>query len=201
MKKIFNRIIIASNNSHKVDEIKEILKDFPYEVVSLKEAGIDVEVEENGKTFIENARIKATAIVNLTGEAALADDSGLEVYALNGEPGVYSARYSGEHGNYKKNNLKLLDNMKDIPKDKRGARFTCAMVFLTPENVEIIAEGHVEGVIGFEEKGSNGFGYDPLFIVPELNKTFAELTSEEKNAISHRGRALADLKKKLTDIL
>lgn len=196
----FERIIIASNNAHKVNEIKNILKEFPYEVVSLKESGIDVEIEENGKTFEENAYIKAKTILDLTGQAVLADDSGLEVDALGGEPGVLSARYSGVHGDDKANNRKLLEKLKDVPEEKRTARFVCAMVLLTPDGHRIDARGTVEGVIGYEEKGNNGFGYDPLFNIPEIHKTFAQLTEEEKNSISHRGNALKELCKKLKEI-
>ena len=194
------KVIIASNNIHKLTEIKQMLKDFPFDVVSLNEAGINIEVVEDGKTFEENAYKKASEIMKITNEAVIADDSGLEVSALNGAPGVYSARFAGEHGNYKKNNLKLLEVLKEIPYDKRGARFVTTIVYLTPEGKKITAHGHVNGIIGFEEKGSNGFGYDPLFIVPELNKTFAELEPEEKNAISHRSRALSDLKKQLMQL-
>ncbi|QCX33083.1 XTP/dITP diphosphatase [Caloramator sp. E03] len=192
-----NKIIIASNNRHKVEEIKNILKDYNIEILSLKDAGIELEVEENGKTFEENAYIKAKAVVDLTGIAAIGDDSGLEVEALNGAPGIYSARFAGEQGNYKKNNEKLLHLMKDVPLEKRGARFVTVIALLTPEGDKIFARGEIKGIIGFEEKGCNGFGYDPLFIVPELNKTFAQLSSEEKNKISHRARALHDLKEKL----
>lgn len=191
------KIILASNNKHKVDEIKKILKDFPYEVVSLSDAGIDVEVEEDGKTFEENAYKKAKEIMELTGHAALADDSGLEVFALDGAPGVYSARFAGEHGNHKKNNMKLLEMLKDVPEERRGARFVSTIVLVTPDGDKIVARGEIEGKIGYSEKGTGGFGYDPLFIVPELNKTFAELSPEEKNAISHRARALMNLREKL----
>lgn len=192
-----NRLIIASNNSHKIEEIKSILKDLDYEILSLKEANIDIEVEENGSTFEENSYIKAKAIRDLTGEAVLADDSGLMVYALDGAPGVYSARFAGEHGNDKKNNEKLLELLKDIPDEKRGARFVSVIVLLTADGDKYVGNGYVEGRIGYKERGSNGFGYDPLFIVLDLNKTYAELTSYEKNSISHRKRALEDLKGKL----
>lgn len=192
------RIIIASNNKHKIEEIRSILKDFCFEVVSLKEAGIECEVEENGATFEENAYIKAKAVMDMTGEVSLADDSGLEVDALNGAPGVYSARFAGEHGNDKKNNNKLLELIKSVPDEKRGARFVSAVVLVTPEGGKIIARGEIRGIIGHEEKGSGGFGYDPLFVIPELNKTFAELAGDEKNKISHRARALDDLKNKMT---
>lgn len=196
-----SRIIIASNNKHKVDEIKAILREFPFEILSLKEAGIDIEVDEDGKTFEENALKKAVEVMKVSGEMALADDSGLEVYALDGEPGVYSARFAGEHGNDKKNNEKLLNLLKNVPDEERGARFVSIIALVSPDGEQIIGRGYIEGKIGYEEKGKNGFGYDPLFIVPELNKTFGELTSEEKNLISHRSRALADLKSKLKKIL
>lgn len=195
MKNKFNKIIIASNNEHKISEIKDILEPYGFHVLSMKEAGINVEIEETGKTFEENAFIKAKTILDITGEASIADDSGLEVYALNGEPGVYSARYAGEHGNYKKNNIKLLEKMKDIKDEDRGARFVSAIVFLTPEGDKITAMGTVEGFIGHKERGENGFGYDPLFVIPSLGKTFAELSKDEKNAISHRGNALLNFKK------
>lgn len=192
-----NRLIIASNNAHKIDEIKNILQDLHFEILSLKDAGIDIDIEENGSTFEENSYIKAKAIHELTSAAVLADDSGLMVDALNGAPGVYSARFAGEHGNDKKNNEKLLELLKDTPDEKRGARFVSAIIMLTPDGDKIIGNGYVEGRIGYVERGSNGFGYDPLFIVPDMNKTFAELTPEEKNSISHRKRALEDLKRKL----
>ncbi|WP_057979402.1 XTP/dITP diphosphatase [Caloramator mitchellensis] len=185
-----DRLILASNNKHKVDEIKVILKQFNIDVLSLEEAGIDVEVEEDGRTFEENAMKKAVEICKITNLPVIADDSGLEVFALNGEPGVYSARYSGEHGNYKKNNEKLLKELSNIPEEERSARFVTVIAFVSPEGEKFTARGEVLGKIAFEEKGSNGFGYDPLFIYPELNKTFAELSSEEKNKISHRKRAL-----------
>ena len=197
----FKRIIIASNNAHKIHEIKAMLKDFPYEVLSLKEAGIAIEIEENGKTFEDNAYIKAKAIADLTGDAALADDSGLEVDALGGKPGVYSARYAGEHGDDKANNNKLLDELNGVPQEKRTARFVCAMVLLTPDGMRIDARGTVEGIIGYEEIGENGFGYDPLFDIPQLQKTFAQLTEEEKNSMSHRGNALKELRKKMKETI
>lgn len=193
----YKRVIIASNNKHKIEEIKEIIGDYFEEVLSLKEAGISVDVEENGATFEENAYIKAKAIFDMTHEAVIADDSGLEVYALNGAPGVFSARYAGEHGNDDKNNQKLLVELKNVPEEKRGARFVCSIVLLTADGKRINAMGYVEGRIGYDKKGSNGFGYDPLFVVPEYNKTFAELLPVEKNAISHRSMALKDLKNKL----
>lgn len=197
---ISRKVILASNNLHKIEEIKSILTDFQYEVFSLKEAGIDIDVVEDGKTFEENAFKKAKEIMDITGEICLADDSGLEVYALDGAPGVYSARFSGEHGNYKKNNEKLKEMLKNTTEDKRGARFVSSIVMLFPEGRDIRVEGYVEGVIGHEEIGDNGFGYDPLFVIPELDRTFAQLSSDEKNAISHRGNALKLLKVKLEEL-
>lgn len=200
MKQNSNRVIIASNNKHKIDEISAILKDFSYEVISQNAAGVNKEVEENGKTFEENAYKKAKEIMEITDEICLADDSGLEVFALNGAPGVYSARFSGVHGNDQKNKEKLLEMMKGVPEAQRGARFVSSIAMVFPDGLVIKVEGYVEGVIGYEEHGNNGFGYDPLFIIPHLNKTFAELSSDEKNAISHRGEALKKLKLKLEEL-
>lgn len=194
------KVIIASNNEHKTKEIREILKEFPFQVITMKEAGIEVEVVEDGTTFSENATKKAKEIMELTGEICLADDSGLEVEALGGAPGVYSARFAGEHGNNKKNNEKLLEMLKEVPREQRKARFVSAISMYFPDGLEIIVEGYVHGLIGFEEKGVNGFGYDPLFIIPEYNKTFAEIAPETKNSISHRGEALKLLVEKLREI-
>lgn len=195
-----NNIIIASNNKHKIEEIKNILKDYNIKVISLKECGIDIKPKEDGNTFEENAYIKAKAAMDLTGLAVIADDSGLEVDALNGAPGIYSSRFAGEEGNDKKNNEKLLELLKDVKFENRTAKFVSVIALITPEGDKIFARGEIKGIIGFEEKGSNGFGYDPLFIIPNLNKTFAELEFEEKNKISHRARALQDLREKLDKI-
>lgn len=193
------KMIAATNNSHKLNEIKEILKDRGIEVISLAEAGLDIEIEENGNSFIENALIKARAVFHLTGEAAIADDSGLEVDALRGQPGVKSARYSGQTGMDKdhKNNEKLKEALKDIPVDMRRARFCSAIAAVFLDGKEITAEGYVYGEIGYKEKGEHGFGYDPLFIVDGYGRTMAELDSEEKNNISHRANALKEFVKKL----
>lgn len=194
------KMIAATNNSHKLEEIRAILKDKGIEVISLADAGLFIEIEENGDSFIENALIKAREVYRITGEAAIADDSGLEVDALKGQPGVRSARYSGEEGaeKDKKNNEKLKKAMKDVPDDARGARFCSAIAAVFPQGKEITAEGYVYGKIGYEEKGENGFGYDPLFIVDGCNgRTMAELDPEEKNKISHRANALKEFAKKL----
>ncbi|KLU76685.1 XTP/dITP diphosphatase [Clostridium botulinum] len=195
------KIIVASNNQHKIEEIKEILKEFDLNILSLKEAGINVDVEENGTTFAENAHIKAAEIFKLVKDAmVLADDSGLMVDILNGEPGVYSARYSGEHGNDRKNNEKLLSKLKGVKFIERKAKFVCAMELMVDENTIIDVQGEVEGYILEEARGGSGFGYDPLFYVPQFNKSMAEITAEEKNSISHRGKALKNLKKSI-DVL
>jgi XTP/dITP diphosphohydrolase len=193
------KMIAATNNSHKLQEIRTILGDKGIEIKSLADAGLDIEIEENGNTFIDNALIKAREVWRLTGEAAIADDSGLLVDALKGQPGVKSARYSGETGIDKdnKNNEKLKEAMKDIPDEKRSARFCSAIAAVFPDGNEITAEGYVYGKIGYAEKGENGFGYDPLFIIDEYGRTMAELDSKEKNKISHRANALKEFLKKL----
>lgn len=195
------KIILASNNKNKIREIKQILKDFKVEIISLKEAGINIEVEENGNTFIENAYIKAKAIYDLKkGEyMVLADDSGLEVDVLNGEPGVYSARFAGEHGNDKKNNEKLLSLLKDKKGEDRKGKFVCAMVLIVKEDKVIEVEGEVNGYISEKELGEDGFGYDPLFYVPEKKMTFGQMNAQDKNEISHRSNALNKLRDKILD--
>ena len=187
------KLIIASNNEHKIREIREILGGKFEEVLSMKEAGINVNVVENGKTFLDNARKKATEIADALpkgGYAVLADDSGLSVDALNGEPGVYSARYAGEEHDDKANNDKLLRMMNGVPYNERGCEFVCAMVLVRTGMKNIEVEGRYRGVLMTEPVGSSGFGYDPLFFSEEYGKTFAQLTSEQKNEISHRKRAL-----------
>ncbi|KAB3530029.1 XTP/dITP diphosphatase [Alkaliphilus serpentinus] len=192
-------LVIATGNLHKLEEIKKILADFPYDIKSMKDVGLEgLEIIEDGSTFEENALIKAKTIMKKTGYMSIGDDSGLEVEALNNQPGIYSARFAGEPSNDEKNNQKLLALMEGIPLEDRGGRFVCAMAVAFPNGEEIILRGECEGVIGFEKKGVNGFGYDPLFIVPQYNQTFAELGSEIKNKISHRAKALEKLKKELT---
>lgn len=196
------KLIVASNNDHKIKEIKEILSQFPFEVLSLKEANINIDVEETGSTFMENADIKAKEIFKIAdGNMVLADDSGLSVEALNGAPGVFSARFAGEHGNNKANNDKLLYLLEGIKEDQRKAKFLCAMVLIVNEDEIVKVQGEVEGIITAEFRGEEGFGYDPLFFVPEYKKTFAQMSSEEKNAISHRGRALDKLKSELEKLI
>jgi XTP/dITP diphosphohydrolase len=189
------KLIVASNNSNKIREIKEILKDIPVEILSLKEAGIDVDIEETGSTFLENAYLKAKGISEIAGRAmVLADDSGLAVESLGGAPGIYSARFAGEHGNNKKNNEKLLELLEGKNLLERRASFLCAMVLIDEDGKSIEVEGKIDGIIGEEEKGSNGFGYDPVFYLQEYGMTFAEMDSETKNKISHRAKALEKLK-------
>lgn len=188
------RLVIATKNVGKAREMAEALAGLPYEVVSLADYPDAPEVEETGSTFIENAILKATAYARYTGELTLADDSGLEVDALDGAPGVLSSRFAPTDP---ERNSKLLDMMKDVPDADRTARFKCAIAISTPEGDVQTCDGTVEGVIARERKGSNGFGYDPIFYVPELGKHMAEITSAEKNAISHRGKALEKAKKML----
>lgn len=192
-------VIIATNNAHKVEEIETALSFKGWEFKTLKEAGIVSNPEETGVTFEENARIKAQAAHKLSGKATLADDSGLIVDALDGAPGVYSSRYSGVEGDDAANNAKLLRELANVLENQRSARFACSLVFIDEDGSETVAEGFIEGSIGFEERGEGGFGYDPLFYPEQFNgeKSLAEVTQEEKNSISHRGNALRNLKKVL----
>lgn len=190
-----DKIVFATTNEGKVKEIKEILKDFQVEVVSMKEMGITADIEENGATFEENSLIKARALVKLTGLPALADDSGLEVDYLNGEPGIYSARYLGRDTDYDYKNNYIIDKLSGAKGEERSARFVCVISLVLPDGREFVERGVVEGLIGYEQKGENGFGYDPIFYLPEYGKTSAELPPEEKNRISHRGKALTAMKK------
>ena len=190
-----DKLIIASNNAGKIREIREIMEDYGKEIISQKEAGIDLDVEENGTTFEENALIKCRAIHKLTGAMVLADDSGLEIDYLNKEPGVYSARYLGHDTPYELKNQIILDRLKDAKGGERSTRYVCAMAVIMPDGREFCALGTVEGLIAEKPSGNGGFGYDPIFFVPEYGKTMAELTPDEKNAISHRGRALRAVRK------
>ena len=179
-------IILATNNVNKVKEMKEKLEKYNLNVLSQKEAGFDIEIEETGTTFEENAVLKAEAINKISKKPAIADDSGLEIDYLNGEPGVYSHRYAGENATDEDRINKVLSLLKDVEEEKRTARFKTALCYIDEKGKKHAAEG----IIGYEPKGNNGFGYDPIFI-SETGKTFAELTREEKNKISHRGRAVA----------
>ena len=182
-------IILASNNVNKLREIKEKLKVYQMNVISQKEAGYDIEVDETGTTLRENAILKAEAIYKLSGKPVIADDTGLEIDALDGQPGVYSARFAGENATDQDRRNKVLNLMKNISEEKRTARFKCDICYIDETGKKHIFEGVAEGKIAINPLGKNGFGYDPIFIC-EKNKTFAELTGEEKNSISHRGRAI-----------
>ena len=191
------KIIFATGNADKMKEIREILSDLDAEVLSMKEAGISVDIEENGTTFEENALIKAKAVAAYTDAIVLADDSGLEIDYLNKEPGVYSARYMGEDTSYRIKNANLIERLNGVPDEKRTARFVCAVAAAFPDGSVKTVRGIMEGRIGYEEKGENGFGYDPIFYLPEYGCTSAELSMEEKNKISHRGKALRAIKEEL----
>lgn len=186
------KVLLASNNGHKIKEIKEILGDF-FDVVSLREAGVESDPEETGATFEENARIKAVAGMKASGMPCIADDSGLEVFALDGLPGVMSARYAGGHGDDSANNEKLLRELENA--SDRSARYVCVICMAFPNGHEIVARGECRGTILKEARGEGGFGYDPLFFFPQFGKTFAEITADEKNEVSHRKAALREFEK------
>ena len=192
-----DRIIFATGNEGKLREIRDILADLGIEVVSMKAAGITADIVEDGKTLGENAIIKVKAIHELTGEMVMADDSGLEIDYLNKEPGVYSARYMGEDTSYHIKNMNLVERLAGVPDELRTARFVCAIALITKEGQILTTKGNFEGRIGYEEKGENGFGYDPIFYVPEFGCYSAELSPEQKNAISHRGKALRLMKEEI----
>ena len=191
-------LIFATGNQNKVREIREILSDFPdVEILTMKEAGISADIVENGTTFEENARIKAEEISRISGKIVLSDDSGLEIDALNKEPGIYSARYLGEDTSYHIKNNALIERLEGVPDEKRTARFVCAVAAAIPGRETLVVRGEMEGRIGYEEKGENGFGYDPIFFLPEYGQTSAEIPPEEKNRISHRGKALRAMREVL----
>lgn len=196
-----HKIAAATKNKGKISEIKQILKDLPVEVVSMVEEGINVDIVEDGQTFEENALIKARAIRSHTIGIVLADDSGLVVDALDGAPGVHSSRFAGEPSDDKKNNAKLLAMMDGVKPCKRTARFVCVIAVIMSDGREFCVRGECEGQIGFEQKGNNGFGYDPLFYLPDRGNTMAELESDIKNKISHRAKALGKLKIELKKLL
>ena len=191
------KLIIASNNAHKLTEMKAILAPFFDDVQSMREAGIEHETVEDGTTFMENAVKKARELAELSGCCAIADDSGLCVDALGGAPGIYSARFSGVHGDDKANNRLLLQKLEGVA--DRGAHYTCAIALVWPDGHMLTAEDYLYGEIAHDEQGSNGFGYDPLFCVPELGKRTAQISAEEKNRISHRGKAMRALVEKLKE--
>ncbi len=185
-----NIIILATNNKSKVKEISEMMSGSDITFESLADAGINVEVEETGTTFKENALLKAREICKLSGKPTISDDSGLEIDALDGAPGIYSSRFMGEDTSYDIKNNALIEKLENVADPDRTARFRCCMALVLPDGREFVTEGAMEGIIAREPKGINGFGYDPILFIPEYNRTSAELSSEEKNNISHRGEAL-----------
>lgn len=189
-----DKIIFATSNPGKMSEIREIMQDLGVEILSMKEAGIEVDIVEDGKTFEENALIKARTIRDLTGCLVLADDSGLVVDALNGEPGIYSARYMGEDTSYDLKNANIIERLSGMKDRGRSARFVCVIAAAFPDGTEETRQGTIEGRIAYEPAGENGFGYDPIFYVPEYGCTTAQLSAEQKNEISHRGKALRAIK-------
>lgn len=199
------RIIFATGNQGKMREIRKILENMKIggeetEILSMKEAGINADIIENGKSFAENAVIKARAVsLKVEDAIVLADDSGLEIDYLNGEPGIYSARYMGEDTSYRIKNANLIERLSGVEDEKRAARFVCAIAAALPGGNIITETGTIEGRIGYEERGDNGFGYDPIFYVPDYGKTTAELSEDEKNEISHRGKALRAIRKRLEE--
>lgn len=195
------KIIFATQNQGKVKEIKKILEGLPVEVLTMGEAGIDIDIEENGTTFEENAVIKAEALTAYTDAIILADDSGLEIDCLNKEPGVYSARYLGKDTPYEVKNQIILDRIKDIQDEERTARFVCAIAAAGKNIPTMVTLATIEGHIGHEAKGKNGFGYDPIFFINDFKKSTAEISAEEKNKISHRAKALEAMKVKLMEYL
>ena len=191
------KIIFATGNAGKLKEIREILKDLNREIVTMREAGFEGEIEENGTTFRENAEIKAKAVWEKTGGIVLADDSGLEVDYLHKKPGIYSARFIGEDISYDIKNQAILDLLAGVPKEERTARFVCSIAAVLPDGRELVTRETMEGYIGDKIAGENGFGYDPIFCVEKYGCTTAELSEEQKNEISHRGKALRAMKEKL----
>ena len=190
-------IVFATGNEGKMREIRQIMKGIHVELLSMKEAGIEADIVEDGESFAENAVIKAKAVAEKTNHIVLADDSGLEIDYLNKEPGIYSARYMGEDTSYDLKNANLLERLEGVPDEKRTARFVCAIAAAMPDGEVFTTVGVIEGRIGYKIEGENGFGYDPIFYLPEYGCTSAQLSEEEKNAISHRGRALAAMREEL----
>lgn len=193
------KLVLASQNRHKLDEMRAILTKFDVEVILQSELGLNIDVEETGTTFEENSELKARAVLEASGLPSIADDSGLEVDALNGAPGVYSHRFGNKNSDEERCYY-LLEQLQNVEDEKRTARFVSVITCLFPDGKKIVARGTCEGVILPEMRGENGFGYDPLFYVPECKKTFSELSGEEKNAISHRGNALAVFSEKYREM-
>lgn len=195
------RIIAATQNKHKIEEIDKITKDFGFEIVARNDAGIpDFEIVEDGETFEENSYKKAYEIMKVSGEVTIADDSGIEIDYLGGKPGVHSARFAGENATDEDNNKKMVELLKDVPFEERTARYVSVITMVYPDGKTIVARGEVEGNIVLEPSGTNGFGYDPYFQPAGFDKTFGNFTMEEKNKISHRGRALELLREKLKEV-
>lgn len=195
-----DRIIFATGNQDKMREIREILSEPGMEILSMKEAGIELDIVEDGTSFEENAMLKASALAKSIQEkhtAVMADDSGLEIDYLNKEPGVYSARYMGEDTSYEIKNQKLIKRLEGVPKEQRTARFVCAIAAVFPDGTSCVTRGTIEGYIGWEPAGENGFGYDPIFYVEEYQCSTAQLPPEQKNQLSHRGKALRAMREKL----
>ncbi|HVE75369.1 MAG TPA: XTP/dITP diphosphatase [Actinomycetota bacterium] len=194
-------IVVSSRNKAKVAEVIEILSNLPVKLLTTEDVGDWGEIDEPGETFLENALIKARAVAAITGKPSLADDSGLEVDALGGQPGVHSARFAGPHATDEENNAKLMKMMEGKPREKRNARYKCVVALVMPDGSEIAGIGSCEGTIGEDPRGSGGFGYDPYFVPLEESRTMAELSPEEKHAISHRGKALRGLADQLSRVL
>ena len=195
------RIVFATGNAGKMKEIKMILGDLGMPVVSMKDAGIEADIVEDGTSFAENAQIKASAVFEKCHDIVLADDSGLEIDYLNKEPGIYSARYMGEDTSYHIKNANLIGRLEGVPDEKRTARFVCAIAAILPNGEVLHSEGTIEGIIGYEEQGENGFGYDPIFYLPQFGCSSAELEPEKKNELSHRGEGLRKMRKVLEEKL
>lgn len=198
-KKMENKIVFATSNEGKMREIREILKDLGTEILSMKDAAVEADIVEDGDSFEANAVIKAKAVWEETGGIVLADDSGLEVDCLGGEPGIYSARYMGENTSYEIKNWNLIHRLNGVEEEKRTARFVCVIAAVLPDGRTLTARGTMEGLIAHKPAGDGGFGYDPILMLPEYGKTSAEITMEEKNKISHRGKALKAMKERLKE--
>lgn len=193
------KIVFATGNSGKIKEIQRIMSDVGMEIVTMKDAGIELDIEESGSTYEENALIKARAVAACVDTIVMADDSGLEIDALNNEPGIYSARYLGENAQQKEKNADLLMRLGDTPMEQRTARFVCAIAAILPNGEELVVRATMDGYIAHQTLGDHGFGYDPIFYVPQFNKTAAELTEVQKDETSHRGKALRLMKEKLQE--